>query len=311
MNRLSIVVPVYNEEQLLERSFIRLSNKLDFLIDRGLISEESNIVFVDDGSKDDSWGILERIQHDYLHVIAIKLTKNYGQQNAILAGLFTVDADFYITVDADLQDDLESIDKMIEMYLKGHEIVYGVRRSRNNDTAFKRNSALFFYHLVKKMGLDMIENHSEFRLMSKRTVEALSSFSEINLFLRGIVPMIGFKSINVYYDRNTREAGESKYNFTKLMSLAWQAITSFSVAPLRLITVVGFVIFLFSLLLASWVLYNKFIAQTTVSGWASTVLLVSFFGGVQLLGIGIIGEYIGKIYQEVKRRPRYFVDKVI
>lgn len=311
MNKLAIVVPTYNEEEVLEKSAQKLLSKLDTLVIRGAISKESYIAFVDDGSHDSTWEIINDLATKDRRFKGVKLSRNYGQQNAILAGLFALDADAYITIDVDLQDDIDVIDQMIEKGNEGFEIVYGVRENRDEDSYFKRSSANLFYKYIMRLGIDIVPNHSEFRYMSARTVEALKSYDEINLFLRGIVPLIGYKSINVYYARQSRVAGESKYSVHRLISLAWQAITSFSVLPLRVITFLGFSFFIFSIFLGFWVLYSKFVAHTAVPGWASTMLFTNFMGGIQLLSIGIIGEYIGKIYQEVKRRPRYFIDAMI
>ncbi|MCH9813520.1 MAG: glycosyltransferase family 2 protein [Epsilonproteobacteria bacterium] len=311
MDKLMIVVPCYNEEEILEMSATKLLKKLTQLIQKDLITLESQIVFIDDGSRDKTWEIIQALSNKHDSIKGIKLSRNYGQQNATLAGLFSLDADLYITIDVDLQDDIDALDSMVLEYNKGFEIVYGVRKNRDSDTFFKRQSAVMFYKFIRYLGVDIVDNHSEFRLMNRRTVEALKSYNEVNLFLRGIVPLIGFKSINVYFDRKNRDKGESKYSKRKLFSLAWQGVTSFSVIPLRMITVIGFSVFFLSIVLGIWVLYNKFFTATAVPGWASSMLIINFVGGLQLLSLGVIGEYIGKIYQEVKQRPRYFIDQII
>lgn len=311
MRKLSIIVPSYNEEEVLAHSAAILLAKFSALIEEGKIAEESSIVFVDDGSKDKTWEIINDLAKKSSYIKGIKLSRNYGHQNALLAGLFTIESDFFISIDADLQDDVNAIDEMIEKYLQGFEVVYGVRNNRDNDTYFKRATAGLFYKLMQTLGVDIIDNHADFRLMSARAVDALKSFTEINLFLRGIVPLIGYKSIKVYYVRKNRDAGESKYPLKKMLSFAWQGVTSFSVVPLRIISVIGFTVFIASILLGFWILYIKFFTVSAIPGWASSMLIMNFIGGLQLLSLGVIGEYIGKIYQEVKQRPRYFVDQII
>lgn len=311
MDKLAIIVPVYNEEKILFESIKEFNKLLNKLINDKKISNDSVIVFVDDGSKDSSWDILNKLNKEYENVNLIKLSRNFGQQNAILAGLFNIEADMYITVDVDLQEDINAIPEMVQKYYEGNEIVYGVRMKRDEDSFMKRFTAEKFYDVSKYMGMELIKNHSEYRLLSKRAVQALKNFPERNLFLKGIIPLIGFKHDIVYYERRKRIGGESKYSYKKLFSLAWEGITSFSTFPLKIITITGFLVSLFSFVFILWVLYNKFFTNTSVPGWASTTIIISFIGGVQIFSLGIIGEYIGKIYKEVKRRPIFIIDKII
>ena len=308
MDKLAIIVPCYNEEEILPKTVKTLLKTLQTLKDSNLISNNSEIVFVDDGSRDKTWDLIEKFAHLYQDVKGIKLSRNYGHQNALLAGLFNTDADCYITIDADLQDDINVIKEMVEKYKQGCDIVYGVRKERKTDSFFKKFTAEMFYKFMKIMGVDLIYNHADYRLLSRRAVESLKQFNEVNVFLRGIVPLIGYKSDTVYYDRLERTAGESKYPLKKMLSFAWEGITSFSIAPLRFISFIGLVVFLVSFIMSGWVLWQKFNGHV-IPGWASTVLPIYFIGGIQLLALGIIGEYIGKIYKETKRRPKYFIDK--
>jgi len=287
-----------------------LTDLLHRLKQKGLVSEKSFICFVDDGSRDRTWELLEGYTQEP-HIKALKLSRNFGHQNALLAGLFYAEglSDAAVSLDADLQDDIGVVEKMCQKYLQGYEIVYGVRKRRDTDTFFKRVTAEGFYKVMRLMGVDIVENHADFRLMSKRALEWLKRFEEVNLFLRGIIPLLGLKSDIVYYDRKERFAGESKYPLKKMLSFAWDGITSFSVAPLRFITFLGVGVLVISLILALWALGAK-LSGTAVSGWTSMMLIVLFLGGVQMLSIGIIGEYIGKIYKETKRRPRFFVEKI-
>jgi len=311
MNKLAIIIPIFNEEEILNKSVKEFLKILENLIISKKVSKDSCIVFVDDGSRDSSWKIIENIVENNSNVKGIKLSRNFGQQNAILAGLFSINADMFITVDVDLQDDINIIPLMVEEFLKGNDIVYGVRKSRKEDTFFKRFTAESFYKLMVLMGVNIIPNHSEYRLLSKRAVESLKSFKERNLFLKGIIPLLGYNSSKIYYDRHKRIGGETKYPVSKLLSLAWEGITSFSVIPLKLITIIGFIIFFFSMILSIWALYMKLFTDTAVPGWASTVLPIYFIGGIELLALGVIGEYIGKIYKETKRRPLFIIDKKI
>lgn len=304
-----VVSPCYNEELVINDTVIQLSQKLEELITKDIISNKSFIAFVDDGSKDNTWNKISEYSKSNSLIKGLKLTGNVGHQNALYAGLiyYKNQADALISIDADLQDDIMVIEDMIQQYINGNEIVYGVRKERKTDSFFKRNTALFFYKIMLSMKVNIIYNHADFRLCSSRVLNALEKYEEVNLFLRGIIPEIGFKNSVVYYDRLERKAGESKYPIRKMISFAWNGITSFSNYPLKLVTIIGFFIFIgcFAMTiyaLISWQLHN------TVPGWLSTVIPMYFLGGIQLFCFGIIGEYIGKIYSEVKKRPRYFID---
>ncbi|MDI9258533.1 MULTISPECIES: glycosyltransferase family 2 protein [Flavobacterium] len=305
-----IVSPCYNEALVLPETSAQINAVLADLAARNLISEKSFAVFIDDGSKDQTWSIIEQQARQLAHIKGLKLAGNVGHQKALLAGLITFkdEADALISIDADLQDDVRVIEDMIVKFKSGTDVVYGVRKERVTDTFFKRNTALLFYRLMKIMKVNIIYNHADYRLCSQRVLNALSEFGEVNLFLRGIIPSIGFRSDVVYYDRLERFAGESKYPFRKMAAFAWNGVTSFSNYPLKLVTIVGFVIFFFCLLMTGYALFALYTGNV-VPGWLSTVLPMYFLGGVQLFCFGIIGEYIGKIYSEVKQRPRYFIDK--
>jgi glycosyltransferase involved in cell wall biosynthesis len=307
---LTIVVPCYNEEEVLPETINRLSEVLRDLILEKLVAENSVMLLVDDGSKDKTWEIIEQYNKINKFVTGLKLARNAGHQSALLAGLMKAkkNSDCVISADADLQDDLAVIREFVLKFHEGYEVVYGVRRSRATDTAFKRNTALAFYRLMKWMGVNIVYNHADYRLTSKRVLDNLEGFKEVNLFLRGIIPLIGFKSTEVYYDRHERFAGESKYPLKKMLAFAFDGITSFSVTPIRLVTVAGFSFFIISLLAALYTLVNKFMGNTA-SGWASIMISIWFIGGIQLLSLGLIGEYIGKIYKEVKHRPLFIVEK--
>ncbi len=310
---LYIVVPCYNEEEVLPETTKRLTEKLNSMINDKLISKDSRIMYVNDGSKDATWQIIEKFHKENPYVTAINLTRNRGHQNALLAGLMTAKeyADAVISMDADLQDDIEVISEFVEQYKSGADIVYGIRKSRKKDSFFKKYTALAFYKLMEKMGVEIIYNHADYRLMSKRALEALEQFKEVNLFLRGIVPMIGFKTANVLYDRGERFAGKSKYPLKKMLAFAIDGITSCSVKPIRMITSLGFIIFLLSIVMLIYVIIGA-ISGHTVDGWATVVVLMCFFGGFQIMSIGIVGEYVGKIYLETKERPRFLIcDKLI
>ncbi|MBN2895246.1 MAG: glycosyltransferase family 2 protein [Campylobacterales bacterium] len=309
--RLGIVVPCYNEEEVLSETAARLLALLDRLIERGIIDAQSRICFVDDGSKDTTWSLIEQLCLESLHVSGLKLSRNRGHQNALLAGLLTVEGDALISIDADLQDDITIIEQMVEQYHKGFDVVYGVRKERTVDTPFKRATAEGFYKLMRLMGVDIVYNHADYRLLSRRALEELRRFKEVNLFLRAMVPLLGFKSTQLYYDRAERFAGESKYPLKKMLSFAWDGITSFSIMPLRFITATGFLIFIATLLMSAWVLGVKLFSDEAVPGWASTVLPIYFIGGIQVFALGIVGEYIGKIYMESKERPRFIIEKKI
>ncbi|AIQ20834.1 glycosyltransferase [Paenibacillus sp. FSL H7-0357] len=308
---LTLVIPCYNEEAVLPETIRQLTLILNNLIQINKISQNSKILFIDDGSRDSTWELIESNNKVNKYVHGLKLAKNAGHQNALLAGLISAKdySDIIISIDADLQDDLNVIHEFINKYEEGYDVVYGVRKSRSTDTFFKRSTAQGFYRLMNSMGVNLVFNHADYRLMSKRAVQHLSEFKEVNLFLRGLVPLIGFRSTEVYYDRNERFAGESKYPLKKMLAFAFDGITSFSVTPIRLITGLGFIISLFSILVAIYILISKFSGSTT-SGWSSLMISIWFIGGVQLVALGLIGEYIGKIYKEVKARPKYIIEKL-
>jgi len=306
---LNIVVPCYNEEAVLPDTNTQLLNLLQQLISKGKITHDSCIYYVDDGSKDQTWALIESLAELNKSVRGIKLSRNRGHQNALLAGLLTVKGETVISIDADLQDDLSAIEEMIDYYAAGYDIVYGVRSCRKTDSLFKNFTATIYYRLLNIMGVEIIHNHADFRLMSRRAIDALKEFGEVNLFLRGIIPQLGFSYALVYYKRTERFAGESKYPLKKMLSLAWQGVTSFSTLPLHFITGLGFVVSLISLGVTGWVLWIRLFTQDAIPGWASTVLPIYFISGIQLLCLGVIGEYVAKIYSETKQRPRYIIKK--
>lgn len=306
---LYMVVPCYNEEEVLRETAKRLEEKYRSLIDRMLISPKSRVVFVNDGSKDSTWEIIQELHNESPQLFSgINLSRNSGHQNAVLAGLMTVRdiCDMAITMDADLQDDINAIDEMVQKYYEGNQVVYGVRSERKTDTFFKKFTAEGFYKFMKVMGADVVYNHADFRLMSKRVLCELANYKEVNLFLRGMVPLIGFKSCNVYYERAERFAGESKYPLKKMLAFAINGITSFSTKPLKMITTLGIVTSMLSILAFIWAFIAKF-AGFAELGWSSTICSIWLIGGLQLFCLGIIGEYVGKIYAEVKQRPRFIV----
>lgn len=312
MNTIYLVVTCYNEEEVLRETASRLKEKMQVLISNKVISEKSRIAFVDDGSKDKTWSIIEELNSNDKIFSGVKLSRNRGHQNALLAGLMTVKGycDAAISLDADLQDDINVIDKFIEKFNYGYDVVYGVRSERKTDTVFKRTTAQGFYKIMKVLGVDIVYNHADYRLMSKRALDSLQDFKEVNLFLRGIVPLIGYKSDVVLYERNERFAGESKYPLKKMLSFAFEGITSFSVKPIRLILIVGILMFISSLAALLYFLII-WMAGKTVQGWTTVVASIWMLGGIQLLCLGVIGEYIGKIYIESKERPKYIIDKFI
>ncbi len=310
---LYLVIPCYNEEEVLHETAKRLLEKINTMIAKKLISNKSKILFVNDGSKDGTWNIIEELNKKNNIFSGINLSRNRGHQNALLAGLMTTKeyADMTISLDADLQDDVDVIDKFVEQYYSGCDIVYGVRCSRQTDTFFKRSTALAFYKLMNSLGVDMVYNHADYRLMSKRALDGLSQYEEVNLFLRGMIPLIGYKYSIVEYERHERFAGESKYPLKKMIAFALDGITSLSIKPIRIITFLGFTIFFISGIASIYSLIVKFLG-TTVTGWTSLTLSIWMLGGIQLLSLGVIGEYIGKIYNETKRRPRFIIaDKLI
>ena len=309
---LYIVIPCYNEEAVIRETAKRVAMKMQELYDQELISAESRILFVDDGSKDMTWPMIEALHADNPIYQGVKLSRNKGHQNALVAGLSVAvkRADMIISMDADLQDDIGAVDGFIAKYYEGCEVVYGVRSAREKDTFFKKFTAQGFYKLMQAMGVDIVYNHADYRLMSKRAVEELLNFKEVNLFLRGIVPLVGFKSENVYYERAERFAGESKYPLKKMLAFALDGITSFSIKPIRLITTLGFFIFVVSLCMLVYSLIRHFTGHTSI-GWSSMFVSIWAIGGLQILAIGVIGEYIGKIYMETKERPKFILEKIL
>lgn len=308
--KLNIIVPCYNEEAVLPTSAAKLSQILLDLISHKIVSAQSLICFVNDGSQDNTLPILKKLTKQSQHIAYLSLSRNFGHQSALLAGLFETTADIYITIDADLQDDPQKIFDMIQKYKEGNDIVYGVRTSRDTDTWFKKKTARFFYLLQKWMGIKAVYNAADFRLMSQRAVNALRSFHERNLFLRGIVPLLGFPSAQVFYPRTARTAGETKYPFVKMCSFALNGIIGFSVVPIRLLTIVGMCISLLGMILLMWSLY-QYATGNNVQGWASLFSAMTFFNGIIIFSLGVIGEYIGKIFIEVKNRPLFIVDQKV
>lgn len=309
---LYLVIPCYNEEEVLPETTRQLTKKMNDLMRRGLIAQESRIVYVNDGSKDNTWALIERYHKENPLVNGVDLSRNRGHQNALLAGLMTVkdEADVVISLDADLQDDVDAIDRFLEKYYEGCEVVYGVRSARKTDSWFKRHSAQAFYKLMKFFGVDIVYNHADYRLMSRRVLHELAQYGEVNLFLRGLVPLVGFPSGVVEYERRERFAGTSKYPLKKMLSFALDGVTSFSIKPIRFITGLGLLIFAVSILMLLYFLIVHWTGHT-VAGWTSIMVSVWAIGGLQLLAIGVIGEYIGKTYLETKRRPRYIVKRYL
>ena len=308
MEKLYIVIPCYNEEEVLDKTKTELKKKMNTLIQNKKIDKQSKVIFVNDGSKDKTWDLIQQFYQVDKLFGGINLSRNRGHQNALLAGLLTVkdDADIVISMDADLQDDIDAIDLMIEKRKEGADVVYGVRNSRKKDSFFKRITAQGFYRVMKMLGVDVIYNHADYRLTSRRVLDSLKDYREVNLFLRGIFPLIGFKSDIVYYERKERFAGKSKYPLKKMLNFAWDGITSFSVKPIRLVLNVGVVILFLSFLMILYSIIQKVLGNT-VDGWTFIVCSLWLLGGIQMLSLGIIGEYIGKIYSETKARPRYLV----
>ena len=309
MDRLAIVIPCYNEEEMLPISLPRLTEFLSALVSRDKISKDSYLLLVDDGSKDKTWDQLKEWHEKSDMVRALKLARNTGHQNALFSGMLTAskDADMIVSIDADLQDDYTKIEEMVDFYHEGCDIVYGVRSKRDSDSFFKRFTAESYYKLLNRMGVDCVYNHADFRLMSRRAVEQLAKYEEVNLYLRGIVPLIGYKSAVVEYERTKREAGESKYPFKKMLALAFDGITSFSVKPINYILGLGIIV-LFICFVAAVYAFVSYFSGNVTEGWTSLILSIWFLGGVQLICLGVIGEYIGKTYKEVKRRPKYNIE---
>lgn len=309
---LYLVIPCYNEQEVLHETATRLTDKMNTLIQSGKIAPNSRMVFIDDGSKDRTWEIIEELHQCNNLVDGIKMSRNRGHQNALYGGLMTVkdSCDFAISLDADLQDDINVLDEFVDRFYEGYEIVYGVRNSRKKDSFFKRFTAQTFYKLMRAFGVEIVYNHADYRLMSKRAMDELEKFKEVNLFLRGVVPLIGLKSCTVKYERQKRFAGKSKYPLGKMISFATDGITSFSIKPIRLITSLGLLIFVVSIIMLIYFLIVYFFGKT-VSGWASTVISIWAIGGLQMMALGVIGEYIGKIYMESKGRPKFIVEKYL
>ena len=309
---LYIVVPCYNEQEVLPETARRLKLKMETLIAAGTINFKSRVLFVNDGSKDSTWEIIEGLHKECAFFSGVDLSRNRGHQNALLAGLMTAmeRADVAISMDADLQDDINAVDEMLKKYYEGCDIVYGVRSARKKDTFFKKITAEGFYRIMNIMGAETVFNHADYRLMSKRALRGLSEFEEVNLFLRGIVPMIGYRTDSVYYEREERFAGQSKYPLKKMLSFAMEGITSLSTKPIRFITLGGFAVFLISIIMVIYFICRWAIGAT-VSGWASIICSVWFIGGLVMLSLGIVGEYVGKIYLESKKRPRYIIKSVL
>lgn len=309
-NILYVVIPCYNEEDVLQETTKRLKEKLNSLIKKKMISNQSKVMYVNDGSKDKTWELIKKIHAKESLFTGITLSRNRGHQNALVAGIMTAKeyADVVISMDADLQDDIDAIDEMLEKYNNGCEIVYGVRSTRKKDTFFKKITAEGFYKFMSFMGVDIVFNHADYRLTSKKVLDNFKEYKEVNLFLRGIFPLIGYKSDVVYYERAERFAGESKYPLKKMLNFAWDGITSFSVKPLRFVCTLGFLILFISIIIMIYALVQK-IMGNVVSGWTFLIISIWFIGGLQMLAVGIVGEYIGKIYNETKARPRYIIEE--
>lgn len=312
MKKLILVVPCYNEEEVLEETTNELNKLFDNLFEKSKISKESFIMYVNDGSKDKTWNLIENLTKQYKWINGLNLAGNVGHQNALYAGLMYIkdQCDMAISIDADLQDDITVIEEMIDEYNKGNDIVYGVRNNRSTDSYFKRITAQSFYKIMNYMGVKTVYNHADFRLMSKRAIQQLAKYKERNLFLRGLIPLIGYSTTSVYYSRKERMAGESKYPLKKMLSFAFEGITSFSVKPISLIIILGMLTTLGSILMMFYSIVQYFLGET-ISGWTSLIVSLWFLGGVQLISIGTIGKYIGKIYIEVKQRPRYNIEKFL
>ena len=312
MTRLYIVIPCYNEEAVLPETATRLREKMRTLISESIITTDSKVILVDDGSSDRTWELIKRIHYSDNMFFGCKLSRNQGHQNALLSGLDCArgKCDAVISMDADLQDDINVIDEFVKKYEEGFEIVYGVRNSRKNDSFFKNKTAKLFYKLMEFMGAEIVSNHADYRLLGNRALEGLFEFKEVNLFLRGIVPLVGYKSAKVHYDRKERYAGESKYPLKKMVSFALDGITSFSIKPIKMIASLGAI---FVLVSGSMLIYSliSYFTGHSVSGWTSLITSIWALGGLQLLAIGIIGEYIGKVFLETKKRPRYIIEEFL
>lgn len=308
--RLIIVIPCYNEQEVLPITAPQFLAKINQLASEGLISGDSRVMFVNDGSKDDTWNIIQQLADQDEHYIGIAQSRNRGHQNAVLAGLMEAKdmCDITISIDCDGQDDINAMDEMVKAYLEGCEIVYGVRSKRDTDTFFKRFTAESFYKLLNSMGAEVVYNHADYRLISSRALQELAKFKEVNIFLRGMVPLVGFKSTSVYYERSERAAGKSHYPLSKMLALAFDGITSLSIKPIKMIIGMGVIVAFISFIGIIWAVVEAILGKT-VMGWASTTCIICFLSGVQLISVGVIGEYIGKIYMEVKQRPRYIISE--
>ncbi|WP_235015183.1 glycosyltransferase family 2 protein [Oceanicoccus sp. KOV_DT_Chl] len=305
-----MVIPCYNEEEILPIISVKLKAKLSLLIEQGLIHEASKVYFIDDGSIDDTWLTISSLVEEGGPFVGVRLTRNFGHQYALYAGLMQADGDALISLDADLQDDIDVIEEMIQLYLEGNEIVYGVRENRESDSLFKKWTAISHYRISALLGVNTVQDHADYRLLSRRAVKMLGQYRETNIYLRGVIPLLGLKSSKVYYTRHARVAGESKYNLKSMFSLSVKGVTSFSIMPLRIITLLGFLVFIISLIMGGWALTAAIGGDTAIAGWASTVIPIYLFGGIQLLALGVAGEYIGKTYIEVKNRPLYLIDEI-
>lgn len=311
LKRLAVILPCYNEEDVLPQTIKKMKELIGGMIKKKLVSPSSKVCFINDGSNDKTWTIIQAACKKDSLFCAINLSRNFGHQGAILAGMYDVDADLYVTIDADLQDNPDCIiDMLKKIENDGVDIVYGVRNSRKTDSFFKRTTAVLYYRLLKMVGVNIVYNHADFRMMTKRAIETLKQFPERNLFLRAIVPLVGFKSATVGYDRTARMAGETKYPLNKMLALAWNGVSNFSIIPLRLVTFLGFAICFLSVIFLIFVVY-RWSVQGTIVGWASTVTIITVFSGVQMVSLGIIGEYLAKVFVEVKKRPLYIVEDKI
>lgn len=308
---LNLVIPCYDEEEVLQETSRQLLAMLNDLQARGIASADSGMIFVDDGSRDKTWQVIEALSQADPRVHGLKLSRNRGHQNALLAGLLSARGEVLVSLDADLQDDIGAIPRMLDAYRDGADIVYGVRARRDTDSFFKRFTARAYYALLRRFGVDIVADHADFRLMSRRSLDALQGFREVNLFLRGIIPMLGFRTAIVTYDRLSRFAGESKYPLFKMLALAFDGIFSFSTAPLRWITMIGISLSLASIGFGLWALFIRLVTDLAVPGWASTVIPMYFLGGLQLMALGIIGGYLSRIYSEAKQRPRFIIEKTV
>ncbi len=309
--KLAIVVPCYNEEEVLPETVSRLTRFVDDLKSKGKAAEDSAIYFVDDGRQDSTWSLIQGFADKHDAVKGVKLSRNRGHQNALLAGLHVAKGDAIISIDADLQDDIQVMETMVDRFVEGNDVVYGVRSSREKDSFFKRSTAQLYYKVLHAFGVEVVFDHADYRLLSRRALNDLKSYSEVNFFLRGVVPTLGYKSCKVTYARQERFAGESKYPLRKMLALALDGITSFSAVPLKMIAALGVIMFLVSLGISIWAVGAKLFSDGVVPGWTSSVLPMYLLGGIQLLSLGVVGEYVAKIYMETKRRPRYFIEEEI